>query len=131
MNKPVTAKCRLIGITLFVATLGACSVKPSIETKALLIQTSESIRQEITLAVTDLLKGKPVTLAPDAFMKTSRLLIERKAHLDKQGLPIQGRSLEIPEAFILVKQGKTCLIKHEKSQQVITLSNVKCKPETP
>lgn len=103
------------------------SAQMNIDTNAVLAHTSLETRQELTLAISNLLNGLPVSLGETAFLDESRLLIERKMHLDHQGLPLQGRSLERPEAFVLIKRGKHCLIKHEASEKTVLLNKAKCK----
>ncbi len=100
------------------------------ETNAVLIHPSKQVHSQITEVITGLLNGLPVTLAQSAFTTEPRVLVERQQHVDSKGLPLQGRSLDIPQAFTLVKRGDACFIKHEKSGESVLLKGVNCRPVT-
>ncbi len=88
--------------------------------------TSES-RAELAKAVSTALNGVPITLADDALTRESVLIIERAQHRDAQGIPLNGRELQRPEQFRLVKSGKRCLLVHEGTGKRLRLRSTTCR----
>jgi len=74
------------------------------------------------------LNGVAVTLADDALLRESTLVLERARHRDASGLPVQGRELGMPERFRLVKSGTECVLVHEGTGRRFTLRETTCAP---
>jgi hypothetical protein len=88
--------------------------------------TSES-RAELAKVVSTALNGAPITLADDALTRDSVLIIERVQRRDAQGLPLNGRELERPEQFRLLKSGRRCVLVHERTGKRWPLRSTTCR----
>ncbi|MDC8829625.1 hypothetical protein [Alteromonas gilva] len=70
--------------------------------------------------------GIAIKLADNAFTQSSTLTIERRAHTDSRGLPIEGRHDNPAFAFTLLKQGEACLLNNDNSGEQVELTDVEC-----
>ena len=85
-------------------------------------------REELARVVSAALHGAPVTLADDALTKESVLIIERAGIRDAHGVRIDGRVMEKPEEFRLVKSGSQCVLIHRRAGERHTLTHATCTP---
>ena len=77
---------------------------------------------ELGQAVSAMLGGAPVTLAPDALTRDSVLIVEKRR---------TGRDLDKPEHFRLVKKGNECVLVHERTGARTKLASTTCEPVVP
>jgi hypothetical protein len=90
--------------------------------------TSES-RAELVRVVSEALHSAPMTLADDALVRESTLIIERARARGPDGTPLQGRDPGRPERFLLVRIGAGCELVHEGSGRSFKLTSVTCAPK--
>jgi hypothetical protein len=115
---------------LGVLLLMACQTSPvPSETQAVLTNPSVESRAELQRVVSGALNRESVTLADDALTRESVLIIERAPARDPNGQLLNGRELEKPEHFRLVKQGEHCVLIHERTASRWTLSSATCVQE--
>lgn len=98
------------------------------ETPAVIIDPTAQSRVALRRAVSTALNGAPVTVADDALMHESVLVIDRASRRDPSGLPLNGRDLGMPERFRLMKGGAQCVLVHERSGRRFTLTATTCAP---
>ena len=70
--------------------------------------------------------GRDVRLAGDAFTQESLLTLEHTAPARLNAPAATGRVMERPEQFRLVKRGSTCAVLRVKTEEVLTLEDVRC-----
>ena len=98
------------------------------EVPAVLTNPGEQSRAELLHAVREALNGAPVTLADDALTADDRLIIERAARRDAEGVKPQGRETVRPEQFRLVKSGAQCVLLHVGTGRRWVLTSATCSP---
>lgn len=109
--------------------LAACVSTPSrSDEPAVITAPTPASRQELARVVSAALHGAPVTLADDALTKESRLIIERAGIRDANGVPIDGRVMQKPEQFQLVKSGSQCVLIHRRAGERHALTHTTCTP---
>jgi len=115
--------------TMTVAAIAACSSaaasKP--DTPAVLQESNASTRAAVAAAVSEMLQGAPVALAEDALLHDSWITVERMRPRDAKGQLLNGRVLERPEQFQLVKQQGQCVLVHQSSGKRQGLESVSCR----
>jgi hypothetical protein len=57
------------------------------------------------------------------------LIIERSPPRSIQGLPAQGRNMDVPIQFRLVINRDECVLIDQRDRSRYTLQNTRCKPE--
>ena len=115
-------------IVFMTTMLFACTSVPArSEQPALIIQPTAASRADLVAAVRAALHDVPVSLADDALVQDSVLLIERQQRLDPKGLLVNGRELGRPERFLLSTDGKRCLLTYEATQQQWVLVHTQCR----
>ena len=118
----------LAPIAIALGTSGCGTLPAGTDLPAVLVSPDAQVREELQQTVASALNGAPVTLADDALVRDSTLLIERNQARDANGVPLSGRELGRPEKFQLVKNGKDCVLIHEGSGKRWTLKHAKCSP---
>jgi hypothetical protein len=115
--------------TMAGASIAACSSTAANEPEmpAVLQEVNAVTRAAVTAAVTDMLQGAQVTLAEDALLHDSWLTVERARARDASGQLLNGRVLERPEQFQLLKQQDKCVLLHHGSGQRKVLSSIGCR----
>lgn len=93
---------------------------------AALIDESEENRLKLQEGAAVLLEVSRVELAPGAFTRVNRLLLERRAFKDSQGHPMMGRSLETPNVLLLERMGKDCYLRLENTERRILIPGLSC-----
>jgi hypothetical protein len=117
-------------MALATALWTACrTVRPAPDLPARVVSPTPASRGALEAAVREALRGAPVTLADDALTRESALVLERAPARGPDGLPLSGRETRLPERFLLVKRGPTCVLVHEASGRSFALSGVECEPE--
>ena len=104
--------------------LSACEPQPAVVTDP----TAQS-RAELSRVVSEALGGAPVRLADDALTQASTLVIERIMPRDAAGFPLNGREVEKPQHFRLIKRASYCILIQESTGRRWLLSAATCGPE--
>ena len=104
--------------------LSACEPQPAVVTDP----TAQS-RAELSRVVSEALGGAPVRLADDALTQASTLVIERIMPRDAAGFPLNGREVEKPQHFRLIKRASHCILIQESTGKRWRLSAATCAPE--
>ena len=89
--------------------------------------TPESIA-ELNTIVRKALKINQVILSDAALTQSDTLVVEPPQKRNLEHGVINGRILEKPEIFKLIKENDQCLLEHPKSQQRWLLTQTKCQP---
>jgi hypothetical protein len=66
-------------------------------------------------------------LAPDALTRDSLLIVGRAQARDARGLPLNGRELERPQHFRLLRRGTKCVLLHVETGKSRTLAHTTCR----
>jgi hypothetical protein len=93
---------------------------------AALIAQSEENRLKLQNGAAMLLDVPRVELAPEAFTRVNRLLLERRPFKDSQGYPMMGRSLETPTVLLLERMGEDCYLRLEHTHRRILIPGLSC-----
>ena len=88
-------------------------------------QADDACRTEVTEFVSAELNGH-VVLVPETFTASDRLLISRMTRRGPDGRLLDGRSLEMPEAFRLTRVGMACTIAHVRTGRRSDLPACQC-----
>jgi len=104
--------------------LSACEPQPAVVTDP----TAQS-RAELSRVVSEALGGAPVRLADDALTQASTLVIERIMPRDAAGFPLNGREVEKPQHFRLIKHASHCILIQESTAKRWRLSAATCAAE--
>jgi hypothetical protein len=116
---------------LLLALLSACAGSFSqVSQPALIVNATAASRTELLEIVRTALADAPLTLADDALMQASTLLVERVPRKDAAGVLINGRELGMPEQFQLFLRGSRCLLMRERTQQSWYLRHTQCRLNT-
>ena len=110
-----------------IVLLAACM--PSIAGKdisALIVEPTADSRAELLGVVSAALDHAEITLADDALVHTSQLIITRKQHKSIQNGVLLGRSYELPEHFNLVLNQGRCMIVRQKTGKRWQLKQTRC-----
>jgi hypothetical protein len=108
----------------------ACQMLPAREPQpAVLTNPSAQSISELQRVVRDALNGVPVRLAADALTHDSVLVIDRTQARDGAGLPLNGRELDKPEHFLLVKRGAHCILIQQRTGKHWALRSATCAAE--
>jgi hypothetical protein len=110
-----------------VLLIAACASEPTHVHAALIIHPDAASRAELLDAVTAALNHAPVSLADDALVHDSVLLIERQPRLDPTGVQANGRELGMPERFLLASDGRHCVLTHDRTRRHWVLTHTQCK----
>ncbi len=106
--------------------LAACASTAGREIPAVLTQPTAQTRAELVKVVSAALNVASVTIAADALIRDSLLVIERTAVHDANGRRAQGRELGRPEQFQLLLAGKQCVLLHVRTGVRYELAGVSC-----
>ncbi len=112
---------------LVCAVLQACKADPMVDERpARVVDPTSASRAELKDVVSQALNGADVTLADDALMHSSVLIIEQKTYRDAHGDPINGRQLGMPFQFVLRKQEDGCVLVLRSTGQRWALPDTNC-----
>lgn len=114
-------------ITATLASAGCQSIMTDTSTPAVLSVQSYHQTQALANAVSDLLFGRQVTLAKDAFRTSASVLIERNPTLDPQGRIIETAAEPAIE-ITLSQRDDTCWLTRVDTQDEIPLAQIQCQP---
>ena len=92
----------------------------------MLSQPSAETHAELIKAVSSALNVPSVTIAADALINDSLLVIERSGVRDADGRRVQGRELGKPEQFQLLLAKKRCVLLHVRTGVRYELAGASC-----
>jgi hypothetical protein len=95
---------------------------------AVIVQPDDASRAALQRTVSAALRGAPVGLADDALTDTSTLVVQRIPVRDASGMLANGRDLERPHLFKLVKNGSACVLVADATGDRFTLDDTHCAP---
>ena len=108
--------------------VSACSgLHAQASAPAVIVNSNAASRAELLLAIADAVHGEHIAIADDALTYDSVLWIQRAQRHSTAGVKLNGRDLEEPDKFLLVKQGTRCVLIHERSGQRRTLKSAQCR----
>lgn len=118
------SQVHLFGLFLLIM---ACQTIAKQEYKpAIISQPSKEATAELTNAISQLLNGTPVTLAETAFTKLDRIGIVRKDFKSIDQNNLNGRIMEKPIIFTLVKNSQGCFVIKQGTQEKRRLFKSRC-----
>jgi hypothetical protein len=97
--------------------------------QARIVEPTAESRAELQATVAAALHGADVTLAADALVHSSLLIVGPKLVRDAQNNPIMGRELDKPTQFVLWRVGDTCELELRNTGEHWTLSHTQCVAE--
>lgn len=111
--------------------LGACNALALAEqAPARLLLTDgeaqQEARKELREAVASMLGVSAVALADSTLTDSSQFSFARTPRYDASGQLLQGRVIEQPHIFKLVKRNKACWLIHQNSGKQLRLIHAKC-----
>jgi len=123
-----------VALTIAVTTAGCRAPDPSPpaqprEAPARIAAPTAESRAALKAAVGAALNGADVTLADDAFVHSSLLVVGPKVVRDAQNNPIMGRDLGRPIQFELLRIGESCVLELRATGERWTLSHTQCVAE--
>ena len=122
MNNSTRATA-LIAIAMVFA--GCKNVAPDVDQAAVIVSPDAASRAALQATVNAVLHTD-VALADDALTETSILTIERKIPQSIEGSPAQGRNMEMPIQFHLVKNGSECILIDQRDMTRTVLPDIAC-----
>ncbi len=121
---------RWIGLLLLwpLAGLPACSASAAgAGVPAVVIHPTAASRADLERAVSRAFHGARVRLADDALTRDSMVTIGRAQARDVRGLPLNGRELQHPQHFRLMKRGSHCVLLHLETGTAQLLMHTTCR----
>jgi len=94
---------------------------------AVIVHASAASRADLERAVSEAFGGKPVRLADDALTRDSLLVVGRAQARDARGIPLNGRALEHPRHFRLLRRGSHCILLHVETRKSSVLMHTQCR----
>jgi len=113
---------------LCIGVIGCRKVATDYDKSARIVDPDDASRAALQRAVDEALRTH-VTLADDALTESSLLVIERNAPRSIQGMPAQGRNMDVPIQFRLVINREDCVLIDQRDRSRHTLENTSCEPE--
>ena len=120
---------RALALTVFAMSFASCkNVAPDADQAALIVNPDAASRAALQATVNAALHTD-VALADDALTATSILIIERKIPQSIEGSPAQGRNMEMPIQFRLVRNGAECILIDQRDMSRRVLADTVCSVE--
>jgi hypothetical protein len=108
--------------------LPACRTWPAARAApAIVTHPTAASHGDLERAVSKALGGAPVRIADDALTRDSSLVIGRAQARDARGLPLNGRELERPQHFRLLRRGSRCELLHVETGKSSVLAHTTCR----
>lgn len=121
------ASCRTL-VAGCVLLLTACAYsQPQAEEAAVIEDPSATDRAALRSVVARLLGVSDVVLAEDALTNSATLLIEHGNATDAGGRQLDGRNLQRPAEFRLLKSGNRCVLLRVSDGERVELEGVHCR----
>lgn len=125
----MSSATRTIALTVLAMTIVACkNVAPDSDQAAVIVDPDAASRAALQETVNAALRTE-VTLADDALTDTSILIIEQKLPQSIEGSPAQGRNMEMPIQFRLVRNGSECILIDQRDMTRAVLADTECSVE--
>ena len=118
----------LLLVVAAIAMAGCKNVVPDADQDAVIVNPDTASRAALRETVNAALQTD-VLLADDALTDTSILSIERKLPQSIEGSPAQGRNMEMPIQFRLVKNGDECILVDQRDMSRTVLADTVCSVE--
>ncbi len=115
-------------VVLFLSLTGCQTLATDDDVAARITNPTADSRAALQEAVNDAL-DTDVMLADDALTDTSVLTIERNPPRSMENLPAQGRNMDGPMQFRLVKNGDDCVLIYTNDDSRRKLANTRCTAE--
>ena len=120
---------RAIGFAVLAMSFAGCkNVAPDADQAAVIVNPDAASRAALQATVNAVLHTD-VALADDALTETSILTIERKIPQSIEGSPAQGRNMEMPIQFHLVRNGSECILIDQRDMTRTVLADTVCSVE--
>lgn len=123
---PISLQRFLLGL---VVTLAGCQTMADADDKAAIIVDPDDASRAALQSTIDGILNTVVTIAPDALTQSSTLVIERNPPRSLQNPNPQGRNMDTPMQFRLVKNGRDCILIDERDKSRHLLENTTCESE--
>lgn len=120
-----TMKAKAIIAGLLFATAGCQTLVTDGDVAARITNPTDDSRNALQSAVNDALDAN-VALASDALTDSSVLTIERNPPRSMDNLPAQGRNMDVPMQFRLVRNDGDCVLVYTADDSRRTLSDTSC-----
>lgn len=117
---------RAVPIAWLLALSACAGVAAQADKPAVIVNPTGESRAELLGAIRSALGNVPVALADDALTHDNLLVVERMPRRDAGGRLLNGRVLDKPERFILVRRGSQCLLIQENTRHEWPLKHVEC-----
>jgi hypothetical protein len=118
-----------IALAVFAISFAGCkNVAPDADQAAVIVNPDAASRAALQTTVNAVLHTD-VALADDALTETSILTIERKIPQSIEGSPAQGRNMEMPIQFHLVRNGSECILIDQRDMTRTVLTDTVCSVE--
>lgn len=118
----------LLVLTAALAMLPACRTRAAeAGIPALITHPTAASRADLERAVSRAFHGAPVRLADDALTRDSLLIVGRAQARDIRGLPLNGRELQHPQHFRLLRRGSQCVLLHIETGKSQVLAHTTCR----
>lgn len=114
---------------ILLAVAGCQSMTGAADVPALIVEPTDASRAALGEAVNTALRTT-VLLAPDALTGSSALTVERNVPGGIGAPPAQGRNMDRPILFRLVKSGDACILVDSRDDTRYELANTACVAET-
>lgn len=108
--------------------LGCQTVEPDYDKPARIINVDDASRSALQNAVNTAI-GTNVTLADNALTDTSLLTLENRPPRSMTNPNPQGRIMEMPIQFQLIKNGNDCILINQRDRSRQVLSGTSCEAE--
>jgi len=118
--KPTTVSKLILGLSIVTA---GCQTMADADDKAAVIVNADDASRAALQSTLDGILNTVVTIAPDAFTTSSVLVIERNPPRNLQNPNPQGRNMDTPIQFRLVKSGKDCILVDQRDESRHLLEN--------
>ena len=104
----------------------AQSTAPPRERPAVLAQSTDATRIELRTTVARMLHAPSVTVADDALLHQSLMVIEKIRPRDAQGMQLSGRDFDKPEPFRLMIIDDACVLVRLRTGERVVLGHSQC-----
>lgn len=121
-----TKKSLVVLLVIFVSTASCQTPFYDEPVPALLLNGNVEDQAQIKMMIEKALSKDNVILSSDIFSKKSFLIIENSFKPSLEGDLAGGFVINPPERFILLKDNKGCLIRHDNTDRVWRLNDVAC-----
>jgi hypothetical protein len=98
------------------------------EQPAVISNPTDASRAALQSAVNEAMHTE-VLLAEDALTDSSLLIIERRKTQSIDGMPADGRTMDMPIQFRLVTNGVDCILVDQRNQARYVLADTSCRAE--